>query len=304
MKETILDSYGINVIGFIRVGKYVYKVKTEDCFYALKIVESQEIEVSYEHIKTLHLQCFVDIIKNKNRTILTRFEDYYFYLMPWLENDQVVMKEIKLKYYFECLAYIHNNSFFNYNVSHSYFDQQIADIAKIIEEREQYYLSIMSNFETMVQRTPSGWIFVLNYYRMREALFKARNYLDKYIEYVKDKDTIRLSLVYNNFNYQHILMGERKLIATDKVAIDICIYDIYNMYQKVPELLFDLEGISMYYLSKVKLLPEEKLLLSCLLCIVPYIELEKDEIRNIVKISRLLYYLDSIYTLIDQLAID
>ncbi|MFV0393936.1 MAG: hypothetical protein ACK5LC_06025 [Coprobacillaceae bacterium] len=304
MKQTILDSYGINAIGFIKVSKNVYKVKTSEGFYALKMVESQSVEVSYEHIRTLHLQCFVIIIKNNNRTILTRFENCYFYLMPWLENDQVVMKEIKLKYYFESLAYIHNQSFFNYNVSHSYFDQQVEDIMRIIDEREQYYLSIMTNYEAMQQKTPSGWIFVLNYYRMMEGLQKARLYLEKYVEYTKDKDTIRLSLVYNNFNYQHVLMGERKLIAIDKVDIDICIYDIYNMYQKVPELLFDLDGISMYYLSKVKLLPEEKLLLSCLLCIVPYIEIEKDEIRNIVKISRLLYYLDSIYTLIEQLSID
>lgn len=304
MKQAILDSYGIDAIGFIKVSNRVYKVKTKETFYALKIVQSQEIEVSYEHVRTLHLQCFVDVIKNKNRTVLTKYEDCYFYLMPWLENDQVVMKEIKLKYYFECLAYIHNNSFFNYSVSHNYFDQQIEDITKIINEREQYYLSIMANYEAMQQRTPSGWIFVLNYYRIGEALQKAKNYLEKYTEYIQDKDTIRLSMVYNNFNYQHILMGERQLIAIDKVDIDICIYDIYNMYQKVPELLFDLDGISMYYLSKVKLLPEEKLLLSCLLCIVPYIELEKDEIRNIVKISRLLYYLDSIYTLIEQLSID
>ncbi len=304
MKEIILDSYGINAIGFIKVSKYVYKVKTDHGFYALKIVDSQRLEVGYEHIRTLHLQCFVDIIKNNNRKTLTKYGDGYFYLMPWLENDQVVMKEIKLKYYFECLAYIHTNSFFNYNVSHNYFEQQVNDIANIIQEREKYYLSIMSNYEMMQQRTPSGWIFVLNFYRMQEALFKAKNYLDQYVQFIKEKDTIRLSIVYNNFNYQHILMGEKKLIAIDKVDINICIYDIYNMYQKVPELLFDLDGISMYYLNKVALLPEEKLLLSCLLCIVPYIELEKDEIRNIVKISRLLYYLDSIYALIEQLSID
>jgi hypothetical protein len=304
MKQSILDNYSIDVIGFIKVSNYVYKVKTKEYFYALKIVTSQAVEVSYEHIRTLHLQCFVNVIKNNNGTLLTKYEDAYFYLMPWLENDQVVMKEIKLKYYFECLAHIHNHSFFNYHVSYHYFEKVTTDITAIIEEREQYYLSLMHNYETMQQRTPSGWIFVLNYYRMLEALSKARMYLEAYKECIKDKDTIRLALVYNNFNYQHILMGEQKLIAIDKIRIDICIYDIYNMYQKVPELLFDLDGITMYYLSKVNVLKEEKLLLSCLLCIVPYIELEKDEIRNIVKISRLLYYLDSINTLNEQLSID
>lgn len=304
MKELILDAYGIDVIGFIKVSKKVYKLKTKDGFYGLKFVSNQKMEVSIEHIRTLHLQCFVDVYENKERKLLTKCGDTYFYIMPWLENDSAVVKEMKLKYYFETLAYIHSNSFFNYNVSHDFFDHQIHDIASIIEERRYYYHQIMSNYEVMEYRSPSGWIYVLNYYRMEESLNQANEYLNRYQEFVKNKDTIRLALIYNNFNYQHILMKQRKFIAVDKMKIDICIYDLYSMYQQVPDLLFDLDSVSMYYLDKIHLYPEEKLLLSCLLCIVPYIELEKDEIKNIVKMSRLLYYLDSISSLNKKLVID
>lgn len=304
MKEIILDAYNIDVIGFIKISKNVYKLKTNNGFYALKAINSQDIEVSYEHIRTLHLNCFVNIIENKFKKILTRYQGYYFYLMPWVENDNVLIKEIKLKYYFESLAYIHTNSFFNYNVNHDYFDKQINDISNIIEERLNYYDAIMSNYEVMEYRTPSGWIFVLNYCRIEDSLKRARRYLNEYKEYVYNNDNIRLCLIYNNFNYQHILMKQRCLISIDKVSINLCIYDIFNMYQQVPDLLFDLDSVSLYYLSKVNLLKEEKLLLACLLCIVPYIELEKDEIKNIVKMSRLLYYLDSISSLNEKLLID
>lgn len=304
MKELLLDTYGIDAIGFIKVSKNVYKIKTSDGFYGLKFIDNQKLEVSYEHVKTLHLQCFVTICKNRNNKLLTKYQEQYFYIMPWLENDHTLVKEIKLKYYFETLAYLHSNSFFNYNVSHDFFDRQIEDIQKIIEERTRYYQEIMNNFEMMEYRSPSGWIYVLNYYRIEECLYRASDYLQKYQEYVLNRDSIRLCLIYNNFNYQHILMKQRQLISVDKITIDICIYDLYNMYQQVPDLLFDLDNVSNYYLDKVPLYPEEKLLLSCLLCIVPYIELEKDEVKNIVKMSRLLYYLDSISSLNKKLIID
>lgn len=304
MKELLVDAYGIDVIGFIKVSKNVYKIKTKDGFYCLKCIDHQKLEVSYEHVKTLHLQCFVTIFPNKYNKLLTKYQDQYFYVMPWLENDHALVKELKLKYYFETLAYLHNNSFFNYNVSHDFFDHQMHDITKIIGERRAYYQKIMSNFEVMEYRSPSGWMYVLNYYRIEECLANAEAYLTKYQEYVMHRDTIRLCLIYNNFNYQHILMKQRKLISIDRITIDICIYDLYNMYQQVPDLLFDLDSVSHYYLDKVSLYPEEKLLLSCLLCIVPYIELEKDEVKNIVKMSRLLYYLDSISSLNKKLAID
>ena len=57
-------------------------------------------------------------------------------------------------------------------------------------------------------------------------------------------------------------------------------------------------------LFRSKLLKEERLLLQCLLHVVPIIELGHDEINNIIMMSRLLYYLDSISSLNKKLAID
>ena len=67
-------------------------------------------------------------------------------------------------------------------------------------------------------------------------------------------DTIRLCLTYNNFSYAHIMMKEGKLISFDHIKINLCIYDIYNMYQKIPELIFDFDVILDSYFCKLKLL--------------------------------------------------
>ena len=99
-------------------------------------------------------------------------------------------------------------------------------------------------------------------------------------------------------------MKENCLISIDQIKINLCIYDIYNMYQKIPELIFDFDVILDSYFCKIKLLKEERLLLQCLLHVIPIIELGNDEVNNIILMSRLLYYLDSLSSLNKKLSID
>ena len=123
-----------------------------------------------------------------------------------------------------------SSSFFNYSVSKSFFKRQIEDIANIIHERQAYYNEIMSNFEVLSYRSPTGWMFVLNYHRIEGCLKKALELLECYEQYVCNLDTIRLCLTYNNFNYSHVMMKESKLISIDQIKINLCIYDFYTMY--------------------------------------------------------------------------
>lgn len=303
MKQCLIDNYNIEVIGFIKVTNKVYKIKTNDGFFCLKYTNDLSFSVSYEHIKTLGLNCFIDVYKNKFNEIITKFNDHYFYIMPWVDNDLSIVKELKLKSYFETIAYIHNRTFFHCNVSKDYYEKQVNDIRNVINERKKYYLEMVKSYESMPCRSPAGWVFVLNYFRIDEALNKALCYLDNYQELVSCLDTVRVSIVYNNFDFSHIVMNQNKLLSIDKTNIDICIYDILTMYQQCGELLYDLEVVCMYYMEKVALLPHEKVLLACLLSIVPFVEIETDEVRNIVKMTRLLYYLESSQSLVKYLKI-
>ena len=79
---------------------------------------------------------------------------------------------------------------------------------------------------------------------------------------------------------------------------------IVHSIPKVLRLFLDNLQFDDSYFCKIKLLKEERLLLQCLLHVVQIIELGHDEINNIIMMSRLLYYLDSISSLNKKLAID
>lgn len=301
MKQILFDYYGINIVGIIKMSSSVYKVKTEDCLYVVKVIETKNIDKIYEYIEVLHLKCFVEICMNKNNERVTPYHNKYLYLMPYIDNSQGILKEIKVKFYFETLAYLHLNSFYYTKINQDYFDTLNQDILDIIHEREIYYEQMIQNYESIVYRSPSQWMLMMNYYRIYDSLCHARQYLSQYLEQTKSFHQIRVCLTYKHFDYNHISLKERLLLSLDNMSIDLPIYDLFDMYQRIPDILFDLDCFSQYYFQKVDLKDEEKLLLCCLMSVVPVIYYSDDEIENIIKLSRLLYYLDSIHSFIEQI---
>ncbi|MEG0685159.1 MAG: hypothetical protein RR428_08885 [Coprobacillus sp.] len=221
--------------------------------------------------------------------------------MPYIENSVGLLKEVKIKFYFETLAYLHYNSFYFTKINQQYFDNLKNDILKIINERTIYYQQMIKNFEDVIIRSPSQWMLVMNYYRIYEALCSSRQYLSQYLEHTKNYTQIRVCLNYKHFDYNHIALKDRLLLSIDNVCIDLPIYDLFDIYQRIPDILFDLDCFCDYYFKKIELKEDEKLLLCCLMNIVPIIEYGQDEIENIIKLSRLLYYLDSVHNFIAQL---
>ena len=301
MNALILEYYSVHVIGLIKLTTCVYKVKTKDGYLIAKVVENKNIEKIYDYIETLHLKCFVSIFLNKNNELLSPCEDSYFYLMPFIDNSFGMLKEMKIKFYFETLAYLHYNSFYYTKVNQEYFDTLQNDIMAIINERTLYYQQMIQNFENIVLRSPSQWMLVMNYYRIYESLCAARQYLSQYLEHTKNYHQIRVCLNYKHFDYDHISLKAKLFLSIDNVCIDLPIYDLFDIYQRIPDILFDLDCFSEYYFKKIEFKEDEKLLLCCLMNIVPIIDYGDDEIENIIKLSRLLYYLDSIHNFIAQL---
>ena len=301
MKKVLEEYYSLQIVGIIKINENVFKIKTYDANYIVKMVDDQSVDRVYEYIQTMHVECFVELILNKNNEVLTSYLDHYLYVMPCLDNSQGVMQEIKIKYYFETLAYLHKKTSFDIKVNQQYFERLANDIMAILEERLLYYHQMMSCYEGLSIRSPSQWMLVMNYYRIYQSLHDAKEYLKSYQSLVENLHQIRVCLTYKNFHYDHISLKQKAFLSIDHVCVDLPIYDLFDMYQKIPDILFDLDCCSEYYFAKMSLKDEEKMLLQCLMSIVPIIQFEKDEIENIIKLSRLLYYLDSTVHFIQQL---
>ena len=174
-------------------------------------------------------------------------------------------------------------------------------ILRKIEKND--YEELMREFEFRKFKSPAGWMLVLNYYRIVHYLNQAHYYLSQYQEIMKGKNEIRLSLTYNHFNKEHIFVSDETLISIDRMKINYCIYDLIDIFQNHDE-LYDSLPLLEYYLKEVKLLKEEKILMQCILSIVPQVQLNLQEEVNIYQMSKLICYLDGLQEIFKKLMID
>lgn len=300
--HNINNNYDFKVIGIIKINEHLYKLKTNQGFFCLKEEVDSNISVIYNHINTLDLRYFCKVILNRQHQVVTNYNEFKYYIMEYLQQDDLIIKSLKIKEYLKIIARLHRDSFFNHKVDQELFDTQKKDIINTIKERYRYYESLI-NQQHNDFLSPSQWMLLMHYRDIVSCLKRARNYLNDYYENVKDANFVRLSLTYNNFNYDHIYVRERKLISIDNIKINFCISDILNVYQNIDNLDADYDSLLHLYFKEITLLPEELKLLKVMLSIVPIIKITDDEISNIIKVTRLLSYIDATSNL-DDLLID
>ena len=152
-------------------------------------------------------------------------------------------------------------------------------------------------------KSPAGWMLVFKLLSYRSLFKSSTLYLSQYQEIMKGKNEIRLSLTYNHFNKEHIFVSDETLISIDRMKINYCIYDLIDIFQNHDE-LYDSLPLLEYYLKEVKLLKEEKILMQCILSIVPQVQLNLQEEVNIYQMSKLICYLDGLQEIFKKLMID
>lgn len=302
MQKIIVKKYDLKVMGLIRISPRLYKVKTAKLFYYLKIVDDKYLEDIYHYLQSLHLKYFVEIIKNNDNNYLTAYLNNYFYIMPCLRNDAKLTKEVKIKKYYQILAYLHQNTFITKLKDDSYFIKEKNKFIDLIDDREKYYNYCMEKVEFQRYKSPALWMLVLNYYEINNCLQQAREYVFNYYEMMINKKEIRLSMVYYNYDLNHLFFNENKLIGIDKIKEDSCIYDLLVILQS--DDLCEAITLLDVYIDRIELLKEEKVLLAIYLYIIPKVKIIDDEKNNIDRMAKLLCYMNGLNKIIEKLKID
>ena len=190
MKEIIKTLYNIEVLTFIKISDKVYKIKTMNSDYALKYIEQNNIDFIIEKLELLNVSFFVYPLKNINNQYVSSFDEFNFIVFPWIEGDNALLKDLKLEFFLDSLAELHNRSFYTVRVNNSFFDETYDFIANKIDKTTEYIESYMSQIERLDYKSPSQWLFLLNYPVYVEALSKANKSLEEFKEKCEKKTLI------------------------------------------------------------------------------------------------------------------
>ena len=291
MKEIIKEFYNIDVLTFIKVSDKVYKLKTDKEEYALKYIEQNNLDSIIEKLKVLKINFFVYPLINIYNRYVTVFEGISFIILPWIENENILMKDLKLKLFLNSLADLHNYSFYTMKVNESFFDETYDFIAAKIDKVSDYIEEYMYKIERINYKSPSQWLFLLNYPRYIDSIDKANRALENFKEKSLKKDTVRMALTYNDFDYSHILLKKEKILGIENVELAPPIYDLFYTFSSLNEISVDTKSYYEKYFNKFILDDYEKEWLLSLLYIPKIENLSFDEVKNIEDVTNSLNYI-------------
>lgn len=267
MKNIIEELYGLNIKVLIKINKSVYRIKTDEKDYILKYVDGLEVESVYARLSMLNVTNFSLPIRNIHNRFISTFEDKYFELSEYYDDESILAKDIRLKYFLSKLALLHNKSQYFMKINEGFYEESYDFIVSLLDEAKKKLDDYLFKIEALDYKSPSQWLLLLNNQLFLKTIDDARLHAEKFKELAKGKGQLRVSLVYQNFDYSHILVKSDKIIGTQKITIAPPIYDLKYLFDYSFVGAIDITGFIQEYLNNFELLDYEKEWLLALLFI-------------------------------------
>lgn len=300
MKTLLENLYNISPISFVKLSDKAYRIKTSNNDYVLKYVDNINIDMIIEKLTILKIDTFLFPIVNVKGDYISNYNSNFFIIYEWLNEEKVVLKDLKMKFFLEQLAYIHNKTFYHLKVNETFFKETYEYIGNKIDEAELKIENYMETIEKIDYKSPSMWLFLLNYPLYIEAIDNANKCLEKFKELSYTKSGIRMAFTYKNFDYKHIFLKEQKIIGIESMELSPPIYDIFYSLHTFEDVSVDMKKYYEKYFKTFILEDYEKEWLYSLLYI-PKINITNDEVVNIVNISSSLNYIRNCKEMIDMI---
>ena len=206
-------------------------------------------------------------------------------------EDTRVPKEQKAEDLVNLVSNLHNKTTYYKDVTEDNFKSVYDDVKSNIDYLSEMYENYYNSFFNEIMMSPSHYLFMRNYSKIKADLNFCQTELDKWFELVKSSHKTRVALIHNNLSLDHYIESDQDyLISWEHSRIDTPILDIIKLYHNE---FFDLnfENIFANYFRKFPLNDEEKKLLFIMLAMPPAISFDKNEFKSCLELRRHLDYI-------------
>lgn len=293
MKQFIEAKYNLHVESIIKLTVKAYKIYCVEGIYILKYHDNPSEAIMFSRLNMLNLDLFLIPIQSKYDNYIENYENLYFSITPFIQDEAQLHQDIRLHFYVKALAYLHHSSSYEVKVSDGFFDESLNYLEQQIQTVKKELQSRMERVERSDYHTPSDWYFLMNYDHFMKSLLEAGRRVDNLEDEWKRLGAIRLSLTYQNFAYEHVIVKHQKIISLDKMAIAPSIYDLKSLFEVAYSSRIDIASLMKEYFAIHPLENYEKEWLLAFL-FIPKIERKANDIEDIESIFQSLAYLHTV----------
>ena len=290
MKSKIGYLYNIEVKNIIKLTPNCYKIITNDSSYLLKKVDTLNKENIYIRLLLAKVPFFNLPIKSINDRFVEEIEQNYYILSYFYKDEVNPLAELRIPFYIKAIGLLHQNTIYPLKVNDGYFKESLDYIENKINIIRDKIDSRMFYLERRDYHSPSEWYYITSYIFFNDALNKSQKYLDLLNNEFESLQNIELTLTYQNFEIEHILLKEEKIVSLEKIQYAPCVYDLVDFVEKNFNSKIDISALINNYVAINPLNLYQKYWLLALLYI-PQIIQESNEIKDIEAIYLSLNYI-------------
>lgn len=291
MKKILQYLYRIQIVNIIEITENTRKIVTDKSTYILKKVDSLNKENIYIRLSLSKVPYFNLPLKSVRDRYVEEIDREYYILSYYYKDESMALEELRMSFYLKAIAMLHQNTLYPLKVNDGYFAESLHYIeTRILSVREEIDAR-MFNVERSEYHSPSDWYYLSCYRIFNNALNEAQKYLDSLNEEFEKLHSVELSLTYQNYQLDHILLKEEKIVSLEKVAFSPPVYDLVDFVEKNYHSSVDISRILSAYTDIHPLYPYQKYWLLALL-FIPKINKETEDIRDIESLFLSLNYLE------------
>lgn len=283
----ILENHEIHPIGYHKK-KNVYIIDTKEQRYVIKLNTS-----NYDIYKYLISRGFPYFPENFN------YQTDNYDLCLYLESDRENIDQ-KLMDYVELMALLHKKTSYKRAID-------LDEIKKIYEQKKEeiencksFYLKMNDEIDQELFLSPSMYLLVRNISLIYYLLNNCMKSLNDWYNQIKDEKTIRISLLHNNTDLDHLIICDNKyFISWDKASFDFPVYELVDFLKKYYKLVNFKDVLFVY--NKINPLSDlEKTFLMLNLLLPKKIALSSNTYQDVINLNNEITFLKKGYEIISK----
>ncbi|MBR1416618.1 MAG: hypothetical protein IJ572_02235 [Bacilli bacterium] len=189
------------------------------------------------------------------------------------------------------IAKLHYKTSFYKDVTEDNFKEVYDNIKSNIDYLNEIYDKYYDDFFKSIYLSPSKYLFMNNYSKIKANLNFCQNELDNWYSLVKKLKKTRVAVIHNNLSLDHFLKDTKDyLISWNKSTIDIPIIDIIKFYKK-EYFNINFDNLIKNYLNIYSLSDDEKKLFFVLISLPNEIKFDENEFLSSIKVRENLDYI-------------
>lgn len=296
MFDFLRFQYNIDYNSLLKLSDKTYKILTDNRYYLIKEVDDFSLDSVYRRLLISKVNFILFPLRGKNENYVQLDDDKKYVILPFYEDEKISANDLKCDLFIKFLGDLHLKTAIEIDINNSFLETTLNYLDESIKKISDKINARMEVIERSDYHSPNDWYFLMHFNILNSSLEKASKHVLNFENDVKAAKSLRLSLTYQNFDFNHILLKDEKIISLEKINYNISSYDLYDFINKVSTYNISINNLIKSYLNINPLNEYEKEYLLAVLYIFNYVRYENmlddlsfliDLVNYIEKIDRL-----------------